>query len=99
MEDFIGRSANRYLWSFWLNRSEARDLKLNLFDCRLRLNPFIHVLGPPQRILHVVADILCPDYFFELCLMNQLRGLLARSAENQRALAGLQGLGDFLNRE
>ena len=59
----------------------------------------VHFLGAPQRFLYVVANILFAHHLGELCFMNQLRRLLARPTQNQRPLAGLQFLGDLLDRE
>jgi hypothetical protein len=46
--------------------------------------------------LHVVADVFWADYFREFPLVDQLCGLLAGAAKDQRAFAGMQSLGDFL---
>jgi hypothetical protein len=55
--------------------------------------------GAPQSRLHVVADVLRAHYLFKLCLMNQAGGLLARAAENQSSIAGVQLAGNFLDGE
>jgi len=64
---------------------------------KLLLQPLVHFLRPPQRRLHVVTNIFLSDNVRELRLMNQLRRLLASSTQNQRALAGVQLLGDLLD--
>src|ERR1700730_4036805 len=59
----------------------------------------MHFLRTAQRFLHVLADIFWADNFRELPLMAQLCGLIAGGAEDQGALAGVQGLGDFFQGE
>lgn len=65
----------------------------------LRFQPLVQFLRPPQGFLHVVADVFWSDYFREFPLVDQLCGLLAGAAKDQRALAGMQGLGDFFEGE
>ena len=45
------------------------------------------------------VDVDVADYFFELRLMNQPGGLLARAAENQRSIASVQLTADLLGGE
>ena len=59
----------------------------------------MNLLGAAKGGLHVVANILGPDYFFEFCLMDQAGGLLARAAQNQGSITGVQLAGNFLDGE
>jgi len=63
---------------------------LLLGDDELRLQPLVHFLSPAHGFLHVVANVFFSDYLGELGLVDQLRGLFARTAENQRPFAGVQ---------
>jgi hypothetical protein len=58
-----------------------------------------YLLRPPQRGLHVAANILRSLHFFEIRLMNQAGGLLACATEDQGSIARMQMAGDFLDRE
>ena len=45
-------------------------VSLDLSRHKLPLQPFVHFLGPPQRLLHVLANIFLADDFRELRLVN-----------------------------
>src|SRR6266851_6438077 len=72
---------------------------LLLGDDELRLQPLVHFLSPAQGFLYVVADVFFSDYLGELGLVDQLRGLFAGAAEDQRPFAGVQLLGDVFQGE
>jgi hypothetical protein len=59
----------------------------------------VDLLGAAQGGLHVVADIFGSDYRFELSLVNQVRWLLARAAEDQGSIARVQLAGYFFDGE
>ena len=56
------------------------------------------LLSAAKGGLHVVADILGADYFFEFRLMDQAGGLLARATENQGSIGRVQLAGDYPRR-
>ena len=62
-------------------------------------NPSVNFLRPLQCVLNIVADVLSAHHVFKLRLMDQLRGLLASAAQNQRSPAGMKLSRDFLDRE
>ena len=57
---------------------------------------FEDILSTPECHLNIFANVLCPHDLFEFCLVNQLRWLLAGTAENQGASALLKILRRFL---
>src|SRR5258706_13217931 len=57
------------------------------------------LFGAAESGLHVVANIFRTHDFFELGLMNQARGLLARATENQSPIASVQLAGNFFDCE
>lgn len=70
LEVFLARS--RVLGSCGCQVVPHRGHFLVLTRYKLRLQPLKHFLRPPQRLLHVLADVCLTHYFRELSLMHQL---------------------------
>ncbi len=51
---------------------------------------FVNFFGAAQGFLNVVADVLFADDLGELRLVDELGWLLARAAQDQGALGGVQ---------
>jgi hypothetical protein len=52
-----------------LRRSNLKQLALRRYE--LRLQPFVHFFGAPQRFLNVVANVLFPDDLGEFRLVDR----------------------------
>ena len=50
----------------------------------------VHAFRPPQRRVQVGADVRVADVLVELGPLHELRGLLARAAQDQRPVGGMQ---------
>src|ERR1700680_3202777 len=89
----------------WQNNNEATDVPGTPVasslrtHCRFGFDLFEHRFRPAQGFLNVGADVLAPYYLFEFRLVNHLRRLLARAAQDQGPFGGMQLLGDFLQRK
>lgn len=73
-----------------LHFSTHRRSGFDLFEYRFR---------PPQSFLNIGTNVFAPHDLFEFCLVNQLRRLLTRAAQDQRAFSSVELLGDLFERE
>ena len=55
-------------------------LRLGPAPCGFRLHAFEGIFRARQRVLHVLADVLAANHFFQCRILNQRGGLLAGAA-------------------
>ena len=58
----------------------------------------VQMLGTPDRIFDVVADVAVADVTVEVAALHEVRGLPPRSAQQQRPPRGVEHVGEILER-